>query len=242
MQRGGRQNVSKKQICALLLAAVVVPSCGQTSNDGLYHKRRHLGSKKEANNVFQRKGAKKEASYNRSADNSGNEVSSSSVVSRGRSSPKKSSKPTLDKAAKTAQRQRTKALTSSSNDAPPVSVRSGMDLLSFITDLSAVSPGTLCKLNDSGLYGDLMLAQAGGSKSYIVDFNYYTSIASGVGSFDLNQDIVPAVDRAVATAILPKFFPCLSQAPQASARNLQPGAIDALSSMPMDLFVPMKCK
>ena len=96
------------------------------------------------------------------------------------------------------------------------------------------NPGD-CYLNENGLFGDAEAAAMNGAKLYMIDYIYQLSVVEGTTTSELSNIVIPAVDTAVATGILPFFFDC---GPDERLRHLQQsGTIDSLSSRPVDTLV-----
>lgn len=96
-----------------------------------------------------------------------------------------------------------------------------------------------CSLNENGLFGDAEAAVMDGASLYTVDYIYQLSVAQGTTTRELNNIVIPAVDTAVASAILPFFFEC---GPDERRRRLQQsGTIDSFSALPVDIVVMNGC-
>ena len=95
-----------------------------------------------------------------------------------------------------------------------------------------------CQVNDEGLFGDAEGARNEGARSFVVSFSYQASVDAGTTTQDLNNVVIPAMDKAITNAILSDFFDCGRR-----RRFLQFGAtVDAISSAPIDIFLRSGCK
>lgn len=108
------------------------------------------------------------------------------------------------------------------------------ELLDDVFGRQATNAG--CQLNANGLYGD---AEAVGDV-YTVQYLYQTSVVAGTSITQLNSIVIPALDKAIATSILPRFFDCSGGSNR--RRHLQEGTMNAISSMPVDTFILSGCK
>jgi len=109
----------------------------------------------------------------------------------------------------------------------------------------------LCTLKDNGLYGDPI----GGNNVAVVEYLYQLSVVPGTTASQLKAVILPELDAAIPTAVLPVFFPaeCSSSTTainngggaarrQRHQRQLQGGTVQAISMMPEDELVMNGCK
>jgi hypothetical protein len=93
-----------------------------------------------------------------------------------------------------------------------------------------------CQLDDQGFYGD---ASDPSGIATVVDYLYQVSVAQGTSITTLTSSVIPEVDRAITTAMLPSFFDCTGN--QRRRIQEQDGAgVVALSSQPVDGFVASK--
>lgn len=105
------------------------------------------------------------------------------------------------------------------------------DLLTVVSRLTSER----CQLDANGLYGNAVAATDGTSQVYTVQYLYQTSVVSGTTTAQLNSIVIPALDRAVPTAILPTFFSNCKGINR--RRRLQTGTVEAISAMPVDTFI-----
>jgi hypothetical protein len=82
----------------------------------------------------------------------------------------------------------------------------------------------LCQLNDKGLYTTNPEELTNGENELTeVNYNYQTSIVAGTSFSVINNDVIPDVDRAITTAILPSLFPAACSG-SSTRRQIQEGA------------------
>jgi hypothetical protein len=92
------------------------------------------------------------------------------------------------------------------------------------------SQATTCKLNAQGLFGTPV-----GTVSE-VSYSYQVVLTNATTLYQFRTTIVPALDAAIATAMLPYFFNCQpSQRQRRRLQTMQAPVIQAVSSRPMDI-------
>lgn len=109
---------------------------------------------------------------------------------------------------------------SSSHRSPSVLRRDNQDVFSRQDEIghrqstqaetrqSTTSNNNLCQLNDQGLYTTNPDELTSGSNEFTeVNYNYQTSVVAGTSLSTINNVVIPDVDRAITTAILPSLFP-----------------------------------
>lgn len=106
---------------------------------------------------------------------------------------------------------------------------------------SAIASETPCTLNENGFYGN----PTGGNIVATANYLYQISVVPGTTTSQLQDVVLPELDRALPTAVLPVFFPeCNSNTINIfggqSRRQLQSAnerRILAISMMPTDVLV-----
>jgi hypothetical protein len=105
---------------------------------------------------------------------------------------------------------------------------------------------TSCVLNSYGIYGLIDTSNTATiSEIYNIEYLYQVSVTIGTTDTQLSSDIILPIDSVITTAILPSFFPnCnTNRFLQQAVNTASSGAnITAISSTPVDTYVPTGCK
>jgi hypothetical protein len=116
-----------------------------------------------------------------------------------------------------------------------VKILSQEDCLDIVgTETRQGNNSNICQLNDQGIYGD---TSDPSSTQTIVSYLYQVSVAQGTSTSVVTNRVIPEVDRAITTAMLPSFFDCSGN----QRRRIQENrTVLAFSSQPIDGFVASK--
>ena len=100
-----------------------------------------------------------------------------------------------------------------------------------------------CVLNSYGVYGTIDMSETSTTNNiYNIEYLYQVSVTSGTTTTQFTSDIIRPLDSVITTAILPSFFPNCQNKRFLQAVDSSGVNITAISSTPVDSYVPSGCK